>query len=231
MKTCITCKKEKDISEFPKDSSKKDGLRPECKPCKSIGDRKWREKNKEIKKKKDKEYYEANAEMIKERTRKWCSNPTRKERRKVLDYANRENRNKLDKERRNNDISYNLKCLISGRIRTALKSKKEFRSIEYLGCTILEFKNWIEYQFDKNMNWENQGIYWHLDHVKPCASFNFNNKEEINECFNWQNVRPCEKFENISKGDKIMPELINDHKKLVKKYKVKLEKERTKDLL
>jgi len=220
MKTCITCNKEKDISEFPKDSSRKDGLRPECKPCKRSRDKEWREKNKEEIKEKDKEYYEANAEMIKERTRKWCSNPERK---KI--------RNERESYRKKNDTSYKLKCLISNRIKSALDSKKEFRSIEYLGCTILEFKNWIEYQFDENMNWKNQGTYWHLDHVKPCASFNFNNKEEIKECFNWENVRPCEKLENISKGDKIMPELINDHKKLVKKYKIKLEKERTKDLL
>lgn len=33
MKTCITCKEEKDLSEFPPNKAKKDGLNPKCRTC------------------------------------------------------------------------------------------------------------------------------------------------------------------------------------------------------
>lgn len=47
MKTCSKCKIEKEVTEFNKDKSKIDGLRPDCKSCL-------------------KEYRQANKERIKE---------------------------------------------------------------------------------------------------------------------------------------------------------------------
>ena len=72
------------------------------------------------------------------------------------------------------------------------------------------------------MNWDNHGDYWHIDHVKPCASFDLLNDIEIKECFNWKNVRPLEKTLNLSKNDKVDNVLINNHKKLVKSFATKV---------
>jgi hypothetical protein len=47
MKTCCTCKEEKDFLEFHKDSGKKDGFRAECKTCTSIRSASYRDKNRE----------------------------------------------------------------------------------------------------------------------------------------------------------------------------------------
>jgi hypothetical protein len=80
------------------------------------------------------------------------------------------------------------------------------------------FLKWIEYQFDENMNWDNQGTYWDIDHVTPCSNFNLENEEEIKKCFNWKNIRPCEKIENYKKNNKIVESLINDHKVKVELY-------------
>lgn len=41
MKTCATCKKEKDISEFTKNKSRKDGFNHSCKSCKKTHQRNW----------------------------------------------------------------------------------------------------------------------------------------------------------------------------------------------
>lgn len=47
MKLCCTCRIKKDITEFTKNRSTKDGLQHQCKDCKVISSRKWREKNPE----------------------------------------------------------------------------------------------------------------------------------------------------------------------------------------
>ena len=96
--------------------------------------------------------------------------------------------------------------------------KKNKKTVKYLDCEFSHFKKWIEFQFDKNMNWQNYGEYWHLDHVIPCNSFDFTKEEDIKECFNWKNYRPLEGLENIIKGDKIIKSVINKQKKLVKKF-------------
>ncbi len=91
--------------------------------------------------------------------------------------------------------------------------------MEILGCSIEQIRAWLEYNFDDDMNWENMGSYWHIDHVKPCASFDFaEDEEDIYECFGWKNLRPCEGTENISKGDKVDKKLIEKYKKLATKF-------------
>ena len=53
------------------------------------------------------------------------------------------------------------------------------------------------------MKWDNythDG--WHLDHVRPCSSFDFSNKEEVYLCFIWRNLQPLWSLENTAKGDK-----------------------------
>jgi hypothetical protein len=66
MKVCSKCKLKLDKSNFRKDNSKKDGLRPDCKSCgKEIGIV-WRENNKDKINEKRKIYKEANKERLKQ---------------------------------------------------------------------------------------------------------------------------------------------------------------------
>ena len=95
--------------------------------------------------------------------------------------------------------------------------KKDSTS-DIIGCSIPFYKNWLEFQFDKNMNWTNHGTYWHIDHVKPCASFNLLDDNEIKQCFSWKNARPIEKTLNLIKNDKLDMELIKIHSKTVENY-------------
>jgi len=107
-----------------------------------------------------------------------------------------------------------IKYSIRKSLLTYVKEKKN-RTLEYLGCDINFFKKWIDSNFDNNMNWANHGSYWHFDHIKPCASFDLTNENDINSCYNWSNFRPLQKTENILKGDKIDLDIIN--KFLIKK--------------
>ena len=62
---------------------------------------------------------------------------------------------------------------------------------------------WIEFRFDNNMNWDNYGDLWQIDHILPITKFDFNNKNDISICFHWTNLQPLYKCENKSKTNKL----------------------------
>ncbi len=63
-KVCSVCGEEKELSEFYKDSTHYDGHHSECKCCHNIKCKKWREDNKELKAKNDRDYQIRNREKI-----------------------------------------------------------------------------------------------------------------------------------------------------------------------
>lgn len=93
---------------------------------------------------------------------------------------------------------------LRSRVQAAMKhysEKKKKHTIEYLGCTLEELRVYLERQFTDVISWENQGA-WHLDHRRPCSSFDFNSEEEIHKCFHYTNLQPLWASENLSKNDK-----------------------------
>lgn len=78
-------------------------------------------------------------------------------------------------------------------------TRKTNSVFEYLGCSTKEFKVYLEKQFDANMNWENYGSYWEIDHIKSIETFNFLNETEIHECWNYKNLQPLTINENRTK--------------------------------
>jgi hypothetical protein len=46
------------------------------------------------------------------------------------------------------------------------------------------------------MTWENI----HIDHIRPCASFDLSDPEQQKLCFNYKNLRPMLAHENLSKN-------------------------------
>jgi hypothetical protein len=51
------------------------------------------------------------------------------------------------------------------------------------------------------MNWENQGTYWHMDHIIPISSAE--TEEDVYRLNHYTNFQPLYWLENIRKGDKI----------------------------
>jgi hypothetical protein len=132
------------------------------------------------------------------------------------------NKEKLQEKwrKRSENIQFRVKQRLSARIKSALKEvylRKTNRTYEYIGCSYDFLKKWIEYQFQNEMTWNNIGL-WHIDHVIPCASFDLTKSESISECFSWKNLRPCWAEENMIKGSKIISEVIENQKQMVKKF-------------
>lgn len=88
------------------------------------------------------------------------------------------------------------------RLREFIRVKKG-KSSSFFGCTPAFLRKHIEQQFERGMSWENYGE-WHVDHIRPCASFDLAKLDERRACFHWSNLRPLWAEENITKGAKMI---------------------------
>lgn len=68
---------------------------------------------------------------------------------------------------------------------------------QLLGCSVEECKKYLESKFKPGMTWENHGE-WHIDHIRPIASFSM---KTLPKAFHYKNLQPLWALENLSKGD------------------------------
>ena len=54
--------------------------------------------------------------------------------------------------------------------------------------------------FLQEMNWENYGIVWEIDHKTPLSSFDLTQEKNIYEAFNYKNTQPLFKTTEIAKN-------------------------------
>ena len=57
----------------------------------------------------------------------------------------------------------------------------------------------LESLFDDEMNWDNYGKYWEIDHIIPLFTFDFSNPINISKAFNYTNTRPLSIEKNRSR--------------------------------
>lgn len=103
---------------------------------------------------------------------------------------------------RRKDPLVRLKESIRTRIYNGLKDGKDRSTEQYLGCNIQEYKLYLESKFTPNISWENYGIEWEIDHIRPICSFNLDNEQEMYICFHYTNTQPLNKQENREKSGK-----------------------------
>jgi hypothetical protein len=101
-----------------------------------------------------------------------------------------------------------LRCVVSRSINQKLKAKggtKTSSILKALPYSIEELKIHLESKFESGMNWENYGD-WHIDHIKPDNSFNYDNMEDnqFKECWSLNNLQPLWATDNWSKSKKMV---------------------------
>lgn len=108
-----------------------------------------------------------------------------------------------------NDPQFKLHVRLNGRISDALKKQgviKAAKTAELIDAEIADFKAYLSSNWEEGMSWDNYGRDgWHVDHIRPCASFDLTDEEQQLVCFNWRNLRPMWGTENISKSDNYDP--------------------------
>jgi len=76
-------------------------------------------------------------------------------------------------------------------------------AVRDLGCTMDEFKTYLESKFQPGMTWDNYGYYgWHIDHIKPLSSFDLTDKKQLLEACHYTNLQPLWAKDNLSKHAK-----------------------------
>lgn len=76
-------------------------------------------------------------------------------------------------------------------------------TFDALGCSGEFLKFWLESKWKPGMSWENYGkTGWHIDHIRPLASFDLTQEKEQKLAFHFLNLQPLWAHENLSKSDK-----------------------------
>ncbi len=116
-------------------------------------------------------------------------------------------RRERDRLRRQTDIAYRIERGMRARLFTLVKRagvRKKDRLSSLIGCRVNAMLKHLESQFRDGMSWENYGRKgWHIDHIMPCAAFDFTDQEQQKKCFHYSNLQPLWWWENMSKKDKI----------------------------
>jgi len=196
-KHCPTCDTFKELIEFTKQSSSWDKLCRMCRTCmcnyknnKRNNDPKYSEKDKLYN-----EYYKSSGR------RKEVSATRYINKRELIIKQCTEYNKKKYKE----DPYYRLVFLMRTRIGKVLRERnigKQDKSYDLLGCSKREFIEYFENLFTDGMSWEKVGKEIHIDHIKPCCSFDLTKEEEQKKCFHFTNLQPLWAEDNLSKGGK-----------------------------
>lgn len=94
-----------------------------------------------------------------------------------------------------------LQNLRAGISRTILRNQKVSATLELVGCSLDELRAHLKKQFTRDMSWDNYGE-WHIDHIRPCSSFDLTKASEQKKCFNYRNLQPLWAKDNLIKGAK-----------------------------
>jgi hypothetical protein len=137
----------------------------------------------------NKNYRETHKEEIKEKSKIYNA----KNRRKIQTSINK---------RRREDIGFRMIGNLRHRVWTTVKNNYKTKvTLKLIGCSVNFLKSHLASKFTPGMSWENYGK-WHIDHIRPCASFDLSKPSEQRKCFHYTNLQPLWAEENLSKNDK-----------------------------
>lgn len=205
---CIVCGKDIPIELFEKDARKEDGHTYRCLDCSKKLKQEWAVAHKDVisenrrkKKNADPEQYKQakhdeymrHRETYRESGKRYYEDNKYEFIQQCIAYKKRRY-----KEFPHTKIADNMRQ----RVRAALKGmSKAQHTLEMLGCTIEEYKAYLEQHFTERMSWDNYSFYgWHIDHIKPLAMFDLSDPEEQKKAFHYSNTQPLWWTDNLKKG-------------------------------
>jgi hypothetical protein len=192
---CSGCAITKAANEFTSDKSQPGGLDPYCKLCKSRFKANYRQKY-QAKLAADQNAKCTVCNKVKPADQMCLGQP------RCLDCRSKYKK-AYDARQYATDEHFRLSKILRRRVLGALKgTDKAQRTMDLVGCTITEFRQYIVQQFTTGMTWENQGL-WHLDHKRPCAAWDLTKPDEQAGCFHYSNYQPLWAKDNLSKGAKL----------------------------
>lgn len=179
MVTCTVCKETKIATEFFKSKVHKHGVGTTCKDCNKKQTTAYYKKNKNTIKAKANSYYYANKKTI------------------------RVSRRAYHKLKMSTDPLFKVTRNLRNRLWYALYNKqwkKNTNFAKYIGLNDYdELKNYLENKFTEDMNWDNYGSYWEIDHIIPLDRASDENG--LYELCHYSNLQPLPKQINRTKSN------------------------------
>ena len=143
--------------------------------------KKWLKANLDNTRLRDRAYRERNRLRIRTRMRKWA------------------------RKRYKTDPIFRLLVAQRNRTRMALRgSPKAETTVKLFGCSEVAFRKHLENKFQRGMSWDTYGSVWHVDHIRPCSSFDLSDPAQQKRCFHYSNLQPLFVEDNLRKGDKFV---------------------------
>ena len=153
------------------------------------------DKQKLIKKERDRLWYQKNKARQNARHKEWVVENKDSRKTYMADYTlNRCQTDPLFKLTRN--LRTRLRAALNYQRRGNYETSKPSTQ-DMIGCTFEFFKEYIENLFKPDMTWHNV----HIDHIIPLASAT--TEEEAISLMHYTNCQPLWPLENISKGCKV----------------------------
>lgn len=208
-KYCSVCNEFKPLDEFCKsnDGTKLFGVESKCKICNRKRNKEFMEipENKAHRDEYSEKYHAQNKHIINPKRKEYKQNNKEKvSKQNAKSYQ--KNKSKVTtrvRNRRRTDEAFRVSCLLRNRLWTVMNKKKNKPSTEYgidWNECILYLGVCPETILDKS-----------IDHIIPCAAFNFENPDHPALCFHPTNLRWLSEIENEIKQNKIYPSLIRSH--------------------
>ncbi len=154
---------------------------------------------------------------VKENNRRWRQNHPDIHREKCRRWRNK-HRDHLRKYRREylaSRTKTDVKFKIINRLRKRLymcvrQNQKSGSALKLLGCSLDDFRIYIESRWEIGMTWENYGKHgWHFDHIMPCAIFDLSKPDHQKRCFHFSNIQPMWANDNWCKHDTVVSDQFN----------------------
>lgn len=183
MKYCPKCKQEKSKELFYKNKNTKDGLSSYCRVCMC-------------------KIYKDKREQILKQQKEYNKTEQRKYQQKEWYINNMQTQNRSQKIKKQNNVCLYLDCIFRNRLYKSFIYNRGFESWEQLvDYNWEQLKEHLESQFTPEMNWNNYGEYWKLDHIIPKSQFYYDNFEcrDFRICWSLMNLRPLNKYENAQR--------------------------------
>jgi hypothetical protein len=228
-KFCTKCKKETFFKDMSKDKCKSSGVGSLCKTCACLKTQKYYQKNKDKKSNYNQQYYQDNINKENERSLNYYYNNREsislqkkeflKNNRKELNQQCREykknNPDKIkkykrvyEKEKRETNQGYKIQQIIRANFLQQMKRSDIKKEKSFFKYTEIHFTEYLKH-LENDPLWNNYNSKeYHIDHIIPCALYNFLNENDIKKCWHPYNLRILPAKENILKRDKLDIDLI-----------------------
>ena len=201
-KRCTNCNDLKFLSDFHRSSTSRDGHKETCKLCRKEEHRIHYLSHKEDYARNSKQWVDGHRQEMRDYHRTYGK--TKRRKKYIVSYRirNRDRRTSYQRFLMHQNIGYRIATYLRHRLGSAIKSQncpESNKTLVLLGCSMGEFRKHLGSKFLVGMTWANYGK-WHIDHIKPCATFDLSLPYEQAVCFHYTNMQPLWAMDNYRKG-------------------------------